>query len=116
MTHNARLGQRIALRGAAMLTLLDETRLEAETVDLSLGGICLHVGTPVRLAQLCAVRFDVAEEGARRKILAMGQVVYCDADAPERFKAGIKFIKLDPQDVAVIAGLLRQQGAALPNT
>ena len=114
MIQNARRHNRVKMRCPATVTLLDGTALSAHTLDLSAGGVCLHLDSQIRLAQLCAVRFVAQIDGSARKVLAMGQVVYSDpfSDGTAGFKAGVQFIQIDPGSVAAVAELVAVTEAA----
>lgn len=112
MSGNARLASRAHLRCAAKITLLDKTVVEAETLDISPGGMCLRTDKPVVLAQLCAVRFDVLLGIGKREVLVMGQVIYSDLDPAGAYKTGIQFIHVDADSAANIRALLAE--AAVP--
>jgi hypothetical protein len=105
-TRESRANARVPVCYPVTLTMLDETRLTGVTIDLSHGGICLHTDVRIRLAQYCAVRFDVPFDDAARRVLAMGQVIYCDPDGEHGFRIGVQFIKVDLDSVQVIGRLL----------
>jgi c-di-GMP-binding flagellar brake protein YcgR len=85
----------------AVLTLADQTRQRGVTSDLSRGGVCLLLESPVRPAQYCAVAITTGAGTA----LAMGQIIY---SLPENglYKTGIQFIELDPPSATLIAALV----------
>ena len=104
--NDTRAARRVPLRLAATLTLIDGSRLDAQTVDLSPGGICLGTASQLRLAQLCALTVRSAIDGAPRTLLAMGQIVYSDPDPALGFRTGVQFLKIDADSVAVLGRLL----------
>ncbi|MBJ7311567.1 PilZ domain-containing protein [Rugamonas sp. CCM 8940] len=106
MSKNARVSRRADLRLPATVTMIDESRHAAHTLDLSQGGVSLQTASQIRLAQYCAVSFQVAIGEERRTVLAMGQVVYSDPDPELGYKTGVQFIKIDQRSVAVIEELL----------
>ena len=59
MSQKARVTRRHQVRHAATLTMTDETTLPAHTLDLSQGGVSLQTASQIRLAQYCAVSFQV---------------------------------------------------------
>ncbi|MQA20313.1 PilZ domain-containing protein [Rugamonas rivuli] len=107
MNQKARVSHRHATRHAATLTMIDETRHTARTLDLSHGGVSLQTGSQIRLAQYCAVSFQVQLGDSSHKVLAMGQVVYSDPDAELGYKTGVQFLRIDDGSVAVIDRLLQ---------
>jgi len=109
----ARAHARLALRHPALITLLDETRVDAWTVDLSYGGICVRTEVRLRLTQYCAVRFSVTLDDALQAVLALGQVAYSEPEQQGGFRSGIQFIKVDAASAQVIDRLLRE---AQPNS
>ncbi|MGV7210884.1 PilZ domain-containing protein [Oxalobacteraceae bacterium A2-2] len=108
MSQQARVSRRTAARHPATLTLIDETHHAAHTLDLSQGGVSLQTDSQLRLAQYCAVSFQVRLGEEQRKVLAMGQVVYSDPDAELGFKTGVQFLRLDNGSLDVINQLLRE--------
>jgi c-di-GMP-binding flagellar brake protein YcgR len=106
MTMQERSDRRAAVRYPATLTLIDGTRLGAETVDISHGGISVLVATGVRLAQVCAIDIRLQFDQVAHQILAMGPVVYCEPAAGGGFRAGIQLIAVDPASAQVIERLL----------
>jgi c-di-GMP-binding flagellar brake protein YcgR len=107
MSQKPRVTRRQPVRHAATLTMTDETSHPAHTLDLSHGGISLQTGSQIRLAQYCAVSFQVQLGDASHKVLAMGQVVYSDPDAELGYKTGVQFLRIDHGSVDVIEQLLR---------
>ena len=65
---------RLPLSHPALITLLDETRIDGWTIDLSHGGISVRTDARLRLTQYCAVRFSVTFDAALQTVLALGQV------------------------------------------
>lgn len=110
MTHKPRSGRRHNVRQPAVLTMTDESRHEAQTLDLSHGGISLQTGSQIRLAQYCAVSFKVQLGEVDHKVLAMGQVVYSDPDAERGFKTGVQFLRIDDSSRAIFQQLLQEAG------
>ena len=108
MSQKARVTRRHQVRHAATLTMTDETTLPAHTLDLSQGGVSLQTSSQIRLAQYCAVSFQVQLSDGAHKVLAMGQVVYSDPDAELGYKTGVQFLRLDHGSVDVIRQLLKE--------
>lgn len=110
----ARAHARLALRHPALITLLDETRIDGWTVDLSYGGICVHTEVRLRLTQYCAVRFSVTFDDALQTVLALGQVAYSEPEPQGGFRSGIQFIKVDDASTLAIDRLLREAAPYSP--
>jgi c-di-GMP-binding flagellar brake protein YcgR len=106
MTQKARTNRRHAVSHPATLTMTDETRHAAHTLDLSHGGISLKTGSQIRLAQYCAVSFKVQLGETDHNVLAMGQVVYSDPDAELGYKTGVQFLRIDDDSRAIFQQLL----------
>ncbi len=109
MTKKARAARRHSVRQPAVLTMTDESRHAAHTVDLSHGGISLQTESQIRLAQYCAVTFKVQLGEIDHQVLAMGQVVYSDPDAELGFKTGVQFLRIDDASRAVFHQLLHEE-------
>ena len=108
MIQKARVARRRAVRHAATLTMHDQSHHAVHTLDLSHGGVSLQTESQMRLAQYCAVSFQVQVGEASHKVLAMGQVVYSDPDAELGYKTGVQFLRIDNGSVAVIDQLLAE--------
>lgn len=109
MSHTPRANRRRTVRHPATLTMTDESAHAVHTLDLSHGGISLQTPSQIRLAQYCAVSFQVQLGEANHSVLAMGQVVYSDPDATLGYKTGVQFLRIDHGSVAVIDQLLQEQ-------
>lgn len=113
-----RANARLVLRRPALITLLDETRIDGWTVDLSYGGICVRTEVRLRLTQYCAVRFAVTFDDALQTVLALGQVAYSEPEpeleSPGGFRSGIQFIKVDHASEQAIDRLLREAAPHSP--
>jgi Tfp pilus assembly protein PilZ len=114
MNQNARVAHRTQARLAATLTLVDESRHAAQTLDLSHGGVSLQTASQLRLAQTCAVTFRVVIGASSHQVLAMGQVVYCDPDPDpaQGYKTGVQFLKIDADSATAIGRLLELEQTA----
>ncbi|MES2740909.1 MAG: PilZ domain-containing protein [Pseudomonadota bacterium] len=101
---------RAALDCAVTLTVAGQSKLTCRSVDLSPGGISLLTPTQLRLAQYCALSFELDSPDGPCLVEAMGQVIYCER-APERgFRSGVQFLHLEPSSMAAITGLLSRAG------
>ena len=109
MTQKARTARRHAVRQPATLTMTDESRHAVHTLDLSHGGISLQTHSQIRLAQYCAVSFQLQLGDTSHNVLAMGQVIYSDPDAELGYKTGVQFIRIDNDSVAVFNQLLQEK-------
>ena len=96
---------RADLRCAATLVMLDETRIEGETVDLSAGGVSVRLAQRLPLAVLCAVRFEAGAKDSYVPLSAIGQIVYVEEDGGA-WRTGVKFLQLDAEARETIARLL----------
>nr|WP_315391582.1 PilZ domain-containing protein [uncultured Duganella sp.] len=108
MSQKARITRRQPVRHAATLTMTDQSTHPAQTLDLSHGGVSLQTASQMRLAQYCAVSFQVQLGEDKHKVLAMGQVVYSDPDAELGYKTGVQFLRIDHSSVDVIRQLLQE--------
>ncbi|MES2935740.1 MAG: PilZ domain-containing protein [Pseudomonadota bacterium] len=94
------------MRRPAKVTLKDTSKLDAETIDVSLGGVSLSVHRKVAPGQYCAVTFDVEIDSVWRTVSAVGQVIYCIDSTPEGFHLGVQFLDLDAASTQVIREVL----------
>ncbi len=105
-----RILPRVALDCAVTLTVAGQSKLNCHSIDLSPGGISLLTVNQLRLAQYCALSFELALPDGPRLVEAMGQVIYCER-APERgFRSGVQFLHIEPSSMAAISALLTGAG------
>jgi c-di-GMP-binding flagellar brake protein YcgR len=90
----------------ARLAVGDRASLDARTVDISLGGICLMVPEAVPFGQFGVVKFEVEIGGELRAFSAVVRAVYGIPRAGDGYKIGFQFAQLDPANAALIQALV----------
>jgi hypothetical protein len=95
------------LKKRAQLSLARQAPIEAQTIDISLGGISLIASCPVPIGQACSVTFDVFFKDQSTKINLEGKVVYCLLKGMEGFRTGIRITQLDPEVVVYLHSVLQ---------
>ena len=106
MTRENRTIVRRQLHYPATLTLKDRSKVHAETIDLSLGGISLLAQEQIRPGQYCAVMFEAHVQEVLRRVVAVGQIIYCLGPAHEGYTVGLQFLDIDPGSIQAIRELL----------
>jgi len=91
-----RLITRIPLRLPAKLLVSRERPFDVETVDVSVGGVCVLTSQPLPVGTGCAIAFEVQMPEGVRRINAWGAVVYDFAGPDEhQHHVGIAFVDMD---------------------
>jgi hypothetical protein len=91
---NRRRTVRKVMRFKALVLLPDDQLLEAHTIDLSLGGACLSVPTPLVVGEECRMQMEFTACGASRSVLLVSQVCY-RTQLDNGFRIGVRFVQLD---------------------
>ncbi len=94
------------MRFPAVVTLKDTTKLNAETIDISLGGVGLLVSEKIRIGQYCAVTFDALLKDGIHPIVAFGQIIYSIGPTDEGYTVGLQFLNIAPTCSKAIKELL----------
>lgn len=103
-----RLHPRKQFNCRARLSVGDKASLDARTLDISLGGICLLAPEPVGFGQYGVVKFEVAIADAPRQFTAVARSVYSVPSGEAGFKVGFQFVQLDAANTALVNDLMAQ--------
>jgi c-di-GMP-binding flagellar brake protein YcgR len=80
--------------------------LEASTVDLSYGGLCVTSNQPLSPGQECQVELDVhVPSDAPRRVLP-SRVCHCAALRTGEYRIGLRFTSLAMEDAQLILAML----------
>jgi len=102
---NRRRTARKIMRFKALVLLPDDQLLEAHTIDLSLGGACLSVPTPLVVGEECRMQMEFTACGATRSVLLVSEVCY-RTQLDDGFRIGVRFVQLDNETATFLTTLL----------
>jgi Tfp pilus assembly protein PilZ len=103
----ARAEIRRPLRKRAQLSIERQILLDAQTVDISHGGVCIMLDRPVPIGQNCSVTVDVFFKDQQRKINLEGKVVYCMLKGMDGYRTGIRLMQLDDEGMRYVSSLFQ---------
>lgn len=106
MTSEQRHSTRKALKANGRLLLDALPPLEVRTINVASDGMAIASREPVVEGAHYRVHFDVTVDGTAYQVAAGAKVVFCVYAGQSEFKAGLRFIDLDPRSTAAIAGYL----------
>lgn len=87
---------RRALRTLAMVQSPQHGSVKVETVDLSVGGLCIQSPVQMALGEMCTLYFILPIAGGeRRNITAVAKVAYSRCSGMDGFKTGFEFKQID---------------------
>lgn len=104
-TRDARVHDRKPISFPVALALHDATKFAGVTCDISMGGISVLMQEFIPRGHYCTVAFEVPDTSKRRKILALGQIVYANSQE-SGFKTGIRFLDMEPDSLQIVKELL----------
>jgi c-di-GMP-binding flagellar brake protein YcgR len=99
-----RTGRKI-VRYKALVLLPDDQLLEAHTIDLSLGGACLSVPTPLVVGEECRMQMELSACGESRRVLLISEVCY-RTQLDDGYRVGVRFVQLDQDTESFLTMLL----------
>ena len=103
---NRRRSVRKSVSFKALVLLPDDQLLETHTIDLSLGGACLSVPTPLVIGEECRMQLEFSACGETRSVLLISEVCY-RTRIDNGFRVGVRFVQLDTETSTFISMLLR---------
>jgi hypothetical protein len=105
--HERRSSPRKVMVGVrARITVEGDIPLDADTLDLSNGGVSLTSGTPLNLGQECLVELGISvPEIASPPVLRAG-VRYCARMRDGRYRIGMKFTFVSIEAAELLASVL----------
>lgn len=102
---NRRRSARRSLRFKALVLLPDDQLLEAHTIDISLGGACLSVPTPLIVGEECRMQMEFTACGETRSVLLISEVCY-RTEVDGAFRIGVRFVGLDEDTSRFLSTLM----------
>lgn len=103
---NRRRTARKIVRFKALVLLPDDQLLEAHTIDLSMGGACLSVPTPLVVGEECRMQLEISACGASRSVLLISEVCY-RTQIDDGYRIGVRFVQLDGDTESFLMTLLQ---------
>jgi c-di-GMP-binding flagellar brake protein YcgR len=95
-----RAARRKPLHVTAVLRFAGAPPLQARTVDLSAGGLCLHSPVPLPERAACDLEFPLLLHAGVHRMQVRARVAYSVLSATEGFKTGLQFVGLSAEDQA----------------
>jgi len=106
MDTEQRHSTRKALKSDGRLLLGCSPPQPMRTINVARDGMAITSSEPVVEGAHYRVCFNVVVDGAAFRIDAGAKVIFCVYAGQSEFKAGLRFIDLDPPCTAAIAGFL----------
>ena len=106
MNPEQRHSTRKTLKSDGRLLLGCSPPLEMRTINVARDGMAITSREPVVEGAHYRVSFKVTVDGTQHHIDAGAKVIFCVYAGQSEFKAGLRFIDLDPPCSAAIAGFL----------
>lgn len=102
----------VELRGVEVRGDESEPPLEADGLNVSIGGIAMRASSAPRLGQLVTCRFSCPPTG--ELVRAQGQVVWSEQTTPESGAFGLRFVELDTKSATALRRLVSPGAATEP--
>jgi hypothetical protein len=106
MDSDQRHSTRKSLKASGTLITGRAPALEMRTINVARDGMAISSREPVIEGAQYRVHFDLPVDGAPVGVDAGARVIFCVYAGQSEFKAGLRFIDLDPPSTAAIAGFL----------
>ncbi len=106
MESDQRHSSRKSLKSVGKLVLDRLPPLEMRTINVARDGMAISSREPIVEGAHYRVLFDVPVDGTAYQVAAGARVIFCVYAGQSEFKAGLRFIDLDPPSSAAIAGFL----------
>jgi hypothetical protein len=103
---NRRRSVRKTVRFKALVLLPDDQLLEAHTIDLSLGGACLSVPSPLIVGEECRMQMEFTACGETRRVLLITEVCY-RTEIEDGYRIGVRFVQLEAETADFLMMLLQ---------
>ncbi len=101
-----RISERKVVSLRAKVELPDHTILDGQTVDLSSTGVGLYSPRQLQADQDCRLTIDLSVCGEDLELKLLARVCYCTEKAKGRFRAGMRFIGIEPSAAKLLGQLL----------
>jgi len=101
-----RIAKRAVLNVPATVQFSDGRSLAAQSVDISRSGIGLFSQQVLPVGEECTVHVDMSACGTEFELKIVGKVCYCHTHASGQFRAGLQFVRMPAETVALVKSLI----------
>lgn len=105
MDSERRYGERKALKTYAIVTQKGSTSTEIETIDISIGGLCLRSHQQLIVGQSYSIAFEVQLNGNPRRISTTAEIAYSILTG-DFYKTGLRFLDMDSATLNILEEFL----------
>lgn len=104
---DARTSPRKTLRCHAKVAVPGSAPINARTVDISMGGVCVFVPEQLPVGQACMIAFEATTvTGKVRAVATAAKVAYSILSGTDGFRTGLQFTRLDAEIKKTLAELV----------
>jgi len=103
-----RLYARKPLRTRGFLAEKGSTALEVQTIDLSVGGMCIVTPNQLMVGNEYIISVDLLSNGKNRRVAATIEVAYSLGNSKDGFKSGLRFVDIDDASAAVVEEWMKE--------
>jgi hypothetical protein len=105
--HEQRRASRKILRLTAQITLPDGAVLSGQTADVSREGIGFFSPSTISAGCDCTLSIAISACGTSAELHLVGRVCHCSKVSEDRYRVGMKFIRMDEATAAVLCAAMR---------
>jgi hypothetical protein len=106
LEHERRIATRKVVSMVARVQLPDGTVLNGHSTDISQTGIGLFAPRMLQPEDECTLQIDLSVCGMEMELRLVGRVCYCYQQGEDRFRAGMRFVRMDADTVQLLSQLL----------
>lgn len=93
------------VREPVKLLISELVECYGEIIDISERGAGVATMCPLMTGERCMIAFDIDTSTTRKRVNALGTVVYAKAEGSSQYRAGIEFIDMDAYSRLLIRDL-----------
>ncbi|RZI41430.1 PilZ domain-containing protein [Herbaspirillum sp. HC18] len=97
---------RKVMRSQARVALPGQLAVRAQTIDISLGGICVMVAEQLPVGRTYNVGFEAPLNGTMVRVYGVAKVIYSILRGTDGFRTGLQFTELDSPNRKLLAELM----------
>lgn len=105
-TPDRRASRRAALQQECEVVLAGSVSRKGRTCEVGLDGLSLLTGKPISPGVRCQIRFDLPTRAGPVSLCLSAKAVYSSFQSAERFRIGLVFDRLTPEDERTLADFL----------
>ncbi len=103
-----RLYTRKPLRTRGLLAEKGSTSFEVQTIDLSVGGMCVVTPSQLMVGNEYIISVDLQSNGKNRRVAATIEVAYSLGNSKEGFKSGLRFVDIDDASAVAVEEWMKE--------